>query len=140
MTGILKAWSGGDTSALERLTPIVNAELHRLARISMSRERNGHLMQPSALVNEASVRLIGGARDIYIKNASGIGKEELVTASKIPKNKEDWSADGRWMVFNEAVPNSGDDLVMLPPATRKPQDFLRTRFHEDAGRFSPDGK
>jgi RNA polymerase sigma-70 factor (ECF subfamily) len=60
LTGILKAWSGGDAEALERLTPIVYAELHRLARISMSREREGHLMQPSALVNEAFIRLIGG--------------------------------------------------------------------------------
>jgi RNA polymerase sigma-70 factor (ECF subfamily) len=58
---MLKAWSGGDASALERLTPIVYAELHRLARISMSHERDGHLMQPSALVNEAFIRLIGGA-------------------------------------------------------------------------------
>lgn len=61
LTGMLNAWSGGDASALERLTPIVYAELHRLARLNMSRERDGHLMQPSALVNEAFVRLIGGA-------------------------------------------------------------------------------
>lgn len=61
LTGILKAWSGGDALALERLTPIVYAELHRLARQSMSHERGGHVMQPSALVNEAFVRLIGGA-------------------------------------------------------------------------------
>ncbi len=61
LTGILKAWSGGDAEALERLTPIVYGELHRLARMSMAREREGHLMQPSALVNEAFVRLLGGA-------------------------------------------------------------------------------
>ena len=61
LTGMLKAWSGGDASALERLTPIVYAELHRLARQNMAREREGHLMQPSALVNEAFVRLMGGA-------------------------------------------------------------------------------
>jgi hypothetical protein len=61
LTGILKAWSGGDAEALERLAPIVYGELHRLARISMAREREGHLMQPSALVNEAFVRLLGGA-------------------------------------------------------------------------------
>jgi RNA polymerase sigma factor (TIGR02999 family) len=58
---MLKEWSAGDASALDRLTPIVYAELHRLARLSMSREREGHLMQPSALVNEAFVRLMGGA-------------------------------------------------------------------------------
>lgn len=61
LTGMLKAWNGGDASALEQLTPIVYAELHRLARFNMAREREGHLMQPSALVNEAFVRLIGGA-------------------------------------------------------------------------------
>lgn len=62
LTGILQAWSGGDAAALERLTPIVYAELHRLARLSMSRERAGHLMQPSALVNEAFIRLLGGVQ------------------------------------------------------------------------------
>jgi RNA polymerase sigma factor (TIGR02999 family) len=58
---MLKAWSTGDAQALEQLTPVVYAELHRLARLNMAREREGHLLQPSALVNEAFVRLIGGA-------------------------------------------------------------------------------
>jgi RNA polymerase sigma factor (TIGR02999 family) len=58
---MLKAWSDGDGDALERLTPIVYAELHRLARRNLADERDGHLLQPSALVNEAFVRLIGGA-------------------------------------------------------------------------------
>jgi RNA polymerase sigma-70 factor (ECF subfamily) len=58
---MLKAWSDGDTSALDRLTPIVYAELHRLAQRNLAGERDGHLLQPSALVNEAFVRLLGGA-------------------------------------------------------------------------------
>jgi RNA polymerase sigma-70 factor (ECF subfamily) len=58
---MLKAWSGGDASALEQLTPIVYAELHSLARRNLAGEREGHLLQPSALVNEAFLRLIGGA-------------------------------------------------------------------------------
>jgi len=61
LTVMLKAWSGGDAAALERLTPIVYSELHRLARANMLRESDGHLLQPSALVNEAFVRLMGGA-------------------------------------------------------------------------------
>jgi Tol biopolymer transport system component len=81
-----------------------------------------------------------GARDIYTKNASGVGAEELVIESKIPKNLEDWSPDGRWMVYAEAVPNNIDDMVVIPLDTRKPIDFLRTRFQEDKGRFSPDSK
>ena len=58
---MLKAWSEGDADALARLTPVVYAELHRLARTSMAGEREGHLLQPSALVNEAFVRLMRGA-------------------------------------------------------------------------------
>ena len=61
LTRMLKAWSGGDQSALERLTTFVYSELRRLAARRMSREREDHLLQPSALVNEAFVRLLGGA-------------------------------------------------------------------------------
>ena len=59
VTTLLKAWRAGDSSALERLTPLVYAELHRLARRQMAREREGHLLQSSALVNEAYLRLLG---------------------------------------------------------------------------------
>lgn len=61
LTQMLKAWGDGDAAALERVTPIVYAELHRLARRNMAGERDGHLLQPSALVNEAFLRLLGGA-------------------------------------------------------------------------------
>ena len=59
LSDLLQAWNGGDASALERLAPIVYAELHRLARRQMANERAGHLLQPSALVNEAFMRLMG---------------------------------------------------------------------------------
>ena len=55
---LLRAWSDGDQSALERLTPIVYGELHRLARRYMRRERTGHSLQTTALVNEAYMRLV----------------------------------------------------------------------------------
>ncbi len=55
---LLRAWSEGDRGALERLTPIVYDELHRLARRYMKRERLGHSLQTSALVNEAYMRLV----------------------------------------------------------------------------------
>src|SRR6201987_6446456 len=54
----LRAWTGGDQEALKRLTPIVYDELHRLARRYMRRERPGHSLQTSALVNEAYLRLV----------------------------------------------------------------------------------
>ena len=62
MTRLLQAWTRGDKSALERLVPLVHDELHRLAHIYMIRERPGHTLQTSALVNEAYLRLIGADR------------------------------------------------------------------------------
>ena len=55
---LLRAWRNGDQGALERLTPIVYAELHRLARRYMRGERAGHSLQTTALVNEAYMRLV----------------------------------------------------------------------------------
>ena len=55
---LLRAWSAGDPGALEKLTPIVYDELHRLARRYMRRERPGHSLQTTALVNEAYTRLV----------------------------------------------------------------------------------
>jgi RNA polymerase sigma-70 factor, ECF subfamily len=59
---LLRAWSDGDRSALERLTPIVYDELHKLARRHIKRERAGHSLQTTALVNEAYMRLVGYTR------------------------------------------------------------------------------
>ena len=58
VTRLLTAWSDGDEGALEQLVPIIHAELHRLAKHYLRRERPGHTLQTSALVNEAYVRLI----------------------------------------------------------------------------------
>jgi RNA polymerase sigma-70 factor, ECF subfamily len=61
-TGLLRAWSKGDQGALGELVPLVEAELRRLARIYMARERRGHTLQATALVNEAFLRLAGARR------------------------------------------------------------------------------
>jgi len=58
LTQLLAAWSDGEEEALEKLAPMVHAELYRLAKRYMSRERPDHLLQTSALINEAYVRLI----------------------------------------------------------------------------------
>ncbi|HEY7911114.1 MAG TPA: sigma-70 family RNA polymerase sigma factor [Blastocatellia bacterium] len=58
ITELLVAWGDGDRDALEKLTPLVYNELHRLARRYMGRERSGHTLQTTALVNEAYIRLV----------------------------------------------------------------------------------
>ena len=58
ITQLLLAWGKGDSQALEALTPLVQKELHRLAAHYMVGERPGHMLQATALVNEAYLRLI----------------------------------------------------------------------------------
>jgi RNA polymerase sigma-70 factor (ECF subfamily) len=57
VTQLLGDWSGGDERALEKLIPLVQPELHRLAHRYMSRERAGHTLQTTALLNEAYLQL-----------------------------------------------------------------------------------
>ena len=58
VTKLLKQWSEGDQTALDQLIPLVHDELHRLARHHMRREGPGHILQTSALINEAYLRLV----------------------------------------------------------------------------------
>lgn len=58
VTLLLRAWGDGDAQALDRLAPLIYQELHRIARGYMARERTGHTLQTTALVNEAYVRLV----------------------------------------------------------------------------------
>jgi len=67
VTQLLRAWSDGQQEALEKLMPLVYDELHRLAQHYMSRERSGHILQTSALVNEAFLRLVD-ARQVNWQN------------------------------------------------------------------------
>ena len=58
---LLKKWGEGDPAALNRLIPLVYGELRRMAHYYMARERAGHSLQTTALVNEMCLRLMGGA-------------------------------------------------------------------------------
>lgn len=62
ITDLLQAWERGDKSALAKLIPLVETELRRLAKTYMRRERPGHVLQTTALVNEAYVKLLGQTR------------------------------------------------------------------------------
>jgi RNA polymerase sigma factor (TIGR02999 family) len=59
LTSLLRAWAAGDAGAFEQLVPVVHRELHRIARHCMAAERIGHTLQPTALINEAYLRLVG---------------------------------------------------------------------------------
>lgn len=67
ITKLLVSWRAGDQAALERLLPLVEAELHRIAQRYMRRENPGHILQATALVNEAFLKLVDQDR-IHWKN------------------------------------------------------------------------
>ncbi|MFZ0800699.1 MAG: sigma-70 family RNA polymerase sigma factor [Terriglobales bacterium] len=58
ITQLLRAWGGGDEQALDRLTPLVYTELRKSAKRQMARERDGHTLQTTALINEVYLRLV----------------------------------------------------------------------------------
>jgi len=73
VTSLLRAWSDGDDAALADLLPAVEQELRRLARAYMRREREGHTLQTTALVNEAFVRLIDARQGPWQDRAHFLG-------------------------------------------------------------------
>ena len=65
VTQLLGDWSGGDEGALERLFPLVQPELHRLAHHYISRERADHTLQTTAILNEAYLRLVDDTKPVW---------------------------------------------------------------------------
>jgi RNA polymerase sigma-70 factor, ECF subfamily len=83
VTQLLKAMHAGDTQAAESLLPLVYAELHRLAKGYMRRERPDHTLQATALINEAYLRLVGedidwNSRAHFIGLAANVMRRVLV--------------------------------------------------------------
>lgn len=124
ITRLLVAWNNGDAAALERLTPLVHAELHRLAKRYMAGERQGHILQTTALVNEAFMRLIDW-RNVEWQNrahffglAAQIMRRILVDFARA-RNREKRGGDGIQVSLSEAakVPSERSaDLVALDDA------------------------
>ncbi len=83
----------------------------------------------------------GGVFNVYQKSSGGTGDDELLL--KTPNNKllNDWSADGRYLLYQESDPKTKDDLWVLPLfGDRKPMRVLGTPFNEQYASFSPDGR
>ena len=62
ITGLLRAWTQGDQEALNRLTPLVYDELHRMAKVYMRYERSARTIQTTALVHETDLRLVDASK------------------------------------------------------------------------------
>jgi serine/threonine protein kinase len=82
-----------------------------------------------------------GTRSLYQKASSGAGAEDRLVESPQDKLANDWSPDGRFLLFQSIDPQTGRDLWVLPTeGSGKPWVFLKTAFSERFGQFSPDGR
>ena len=82
-----------------------------------------------------------GAFDLYQKRTNGAGEEELIYKSGEPKNLNDWSRDGRYLLYSVIDPKTKSDLWELPlEGERKPVRVAGTEFFEGQGQFSPDSQ
>ena len=82
-----------------------------------------------------------GIYDLYEKPASGATQEQLLLKTGSSKYPDDWSSDGKYLVYEEVDPKSLIDLWLLPlSGDRKPVPYLQTSFNEAHAQFSPDGK
>ena len=124
LTELLRAWSGGDAQALDRLTPLVYDELHRRAHWHMARERPGQTLQTTALVNEAYLRLVDlrnvGWRDRahFFALASRLIRRVLIDAARARESLKR-GAGNRETTFDEALIVSREptaDVVALDEA------------------------
>lgn len=123
VTALLRAWSRGDERARDALVPLVYEELRRRAAVHLRRERRGHTLQPTALVHEVFLRLVGQGvawkdRAHFFGLASGVMRRVLVDHARARKREK---RAGGWtrVELSEAVAIAEErdiDLVMLDQA------------------------
>jgi RNA polymerase sigma factor (TIGR02999 family) len=127
LTNLLKAWSGGDQQALEKLVPRVQKELRRLASRYMAGERPNHSLQTTALINEAYIRLIGWKnvdwqnRAHFFAVSAQLMRRILVDAARARYGRNR-SRAAMETTLNEAYvfrPEKSRDLILLDEALNR---------------------
>lgn len=126
VTALLQRWRGGDGRAMDELLPLVYQELRRLAKRHMGGERPGHVLQATALVNEAYVRLVDirriqwQDRAHFLAMAARLMRRVLVDSARAQKNQKRGGAlhrvtlDGNLPVSSETP----EDLLAIDEALR----------------------
>ena len=127
ITELLQAWGKGDSHALSKLIPLVDDELKKIARAKMAKERSGHILQTTALINEALMRLIEAERIDWQSRTQFYGlvakrmRQVLVDyarkeiAAKRGKRPEHIDVDEAVFLSSE----TSEELIMLDEALTK---------------------
>ena len=116
MTELLQAWGDGDEAALARLVPLIQHELHRIARRCMAGENAGHSLQATALVNEAYLRLVD-ARNLnwhdrahFLSVAARVMRRILVDHARTRHARKRGGGDAR-VTFDEGLVVSNEPAL-----------------------------
>jgi RNA polymerase sigma factor (TIGR02999 family) len=126
VTALLIEWRSGDTGAVERLLPLVHAELRRLAKRHMAGERPDHVLQATALVNEVYMRLVDirrvqwQDRAHFFAMAARLMRRVLVDFARARKNQKR-GGELRRVTFDQDLPvasGTPDDLIAIDDALR----------------------
>ena len=124
VTALLIEWTRGDEGAIERLVPLVHGELRRLAKRHMAGERQGHVLQATALVNEVYLKLVDirrvqwKDRAHFFAIAARLMRRVLVDFARAAKNQKRGGAMHR-VTFDQDLPVVGDapeDLIAIDDA------------------------
>lgn len=126
VTQLLADWRGGRETALEELMPVVYDELRRIAGRHMRRERMGHTLQPTAVVNEAYLRLVDARVDWndrvhFYAVAARLMRRMLVDHARA-KHREKRGGPATLLTLNEELAGQADggvDVMELDQAMRK---------------------
>ena len=141
ITELLAAWSGGDETSLERLMPLVERELRRIAHSYMRRENVNHTLQTTALVNEAYLKLVGNTRINWQNRAQFFGVSAQIMRRILLNHARDRQAAKRGgknaSTINEKnecflTENFEKNLIFLDLALKKLEKFdkLKSRIVE----------
>ncbi len=131
ITQILQQWSDGDANAVEQLFPFVYDELRRLARNYLTREREGHTLQPTALVHEAYLRLIDQDRTTWQNRSHFYAVAAQMMRRILVNHARDRAAQKRGgdlqiESFDESKETTGEntlDIVRLDEALQNLEKF-----------------
>ena len=119
ITGLLQQWSEGRTSVVEELVPLVYPTLHRIAANHLRHERRDHTLQPTALVNEAYLRLVGAAesgwenRSHFYSVAAGLMRNILVDHARKRRAQKRGGAAAHITLDDGAMGADGDGIDIL---------------------------
>ena len=118
LRGVLERWQAGETGVREQLTPTIYSELRALARHYMRRERRGHTLEPTALVNEACVRILGSKPEVadrahFVALAARTMRQVLVDHARGQRAAKRFSPEDRVELDTGLVSSRGDSVDVL---------------------------